>query len=73
MPKLLLQVQKEEDATLRVYTRNKVNPSEISKMFADEVVDTSRIFGPIEVPTGEEPGEGLQYYYIIKLLPDEKV
>ena len=70
MPKLLLQVQKEEDATLRVYTRNKVNPLEISKMFADEVVDNSRIFGPIEVIEGEEPAHDLKYYYIVKLHTD---
>lgn len=61
---------KEDSATIRVYTRSKVNPSEISKMFVSEVVDISRIFGPIEVIEGEEPAHDLKYYYIVKLHTD---
>ena len=73
MSKLLLQVQREDKATIRVYTRSKVSPLEISKMFVSEIVDTNRIFGPIEVIKGEEPAHDLKYYYIVKLNPNAQI
>lgn len=60
---------KEDNLTIRVYTRTKVEDSEITKLFTEEHIDLSRVFGPIEIPPDDAPSEGYNYYYIIKLLP----